>query len=260
MLQKRTTAMSQLSADQTQGNELLDGDTSNKPNLLDSASQYTNNTTASDFGVFQDKVQNEVGRLQSAMETADDAVRKLAKTFRRHGEMVQTVDERWGKYCELEEEVRELKAATKEMWRHRDEDARRVRDLEEEAHAGQKEKLQYQSMATHLREDYAKKEQKMKQKFEEEARQAEKEFENKKIQLEADSAEKIATLEKQKTELENANTKLQQDLDGKKKELEVEKEGDKRLQESLWQEIRSLKKKLSDIDAKYAVEEQPLAY
>lgn len=260
MLQKRTTAMSQLSADQTQGNEPLDGDTSNKPNVLDSASQYTNDTTATNFGVFNDKVQNEVGRLQSAMETAGDAVCKLAKTFRQHGEMVQIVDERWGKYHELEEEIRELKAASKEMWRHRDEDARRVRELEEEAHAGQKEKLHYQSLSTHLREEYAKKEQKMKQKLEEEARQAGKEFENKKIQLEADSAEKIAALERQRTELENANTKLKQDLDGKKKELEVEKQSDKRLQESLWQEIGSLKEKLSDIDAKYAVEEQPLAY
>jgi chromosome segregation ATPase len=260
MLQKRTTAMSQLSADQTQGNELLDGDTSNKSNVLDSASQYTNNTNGTDFGVFHDKVQNEVDRLQSAMETADDAVSKLAKTFRQHGEMVQIVDERWGKYRELEEENRELKAATREMWRHRDEDARRVKDLEEEADAGQKEKLQYQSLGTHLKGEYAKKEQKMKQKLEEEARQAGREFENKKMQLEADNAEKVAALERQKTELENANTKLKQDLDGRNKELEMEKERAQRLQESLWQDIDSLKKKLNDIDAKYAVEEQPLAY
>jgi chromosome segregation ATPase len=260
MLQKRTTAMSQLSADQTQGNEPLGGDTSNKPNVLDSASQYTNSTTATDFGVFNDKVHNEVDRLQKAMENADDAVCQLAKTFRQHGEMVQIVDERWGKYHELEEEIRELKAATREMWRHRDEDARRVRELEEEADAGQKEKLRYQSLGTHLREDYTKKEQKMKQKLEEEARQAREQFENKKIQLEADNAEKVAALERQKTGLENANAKLKQDLDGKMKELEVGKESAKRLQESLWQDIESLKKKLSDIDAKYAVEEQSLAY
>src|SRR5271170_7978712 len=147
MLQKRTTAMPQLPADQTQGNEPLNGDTSDKPNVLDSASQYTNNTTATNFGVFNDKVQNEVDRLQSAMETADDAVRKLAQTFRQHGEMVQIVDERWGKYHELEEEIRQLRAASKEMWRYRDEDARRVRELEQEADAGQKEKLHYQSLA-----------------------------------------------------------------------------------------------------------------
>jgi chromosome segregation ATPase len=250
--------MSQLSADQTQGSESLDGDTSNKPNVLDSANQYTNNTTAMDFGVFHDKVQDEVGRFQSAMDTANDAVGKLAKTFRQHGEMVQIVDERWGKYQELEKENRELKAASKEMWRHRNEDASRVKELEEEAHAGEKEKLHYHSLATHLRDDYAKKEQKMKQTFEEKARQAGKEFENQKIQLETENAEKIAALVRQRTELENANTKLKQDLDGKKKELEVEKESDKRLQESLRQEIGLLKGKLNDIDAKYAVKEQPL--
>jgi chromosome segregation ATPase len=260
MLQKHTRAMSHLSADQAQGNEPLDGDTSNNPNALDGRSQYTNHTTTTDFGVFNEKVQDEVERFQNAMENANDAVCNLAKTFRQHGEMIQVVDERWHRYQELEEEIRELKAASKEMWRHRDEDARRVRELEEEANAGEKERLRYLSMSTHLKDECAKKEQKLKQKFEEDMRQAEEEFESKKMKLEAENAEKVAALEKQKTELENANTKLKQDLDGKEKELEVEKESDKRLQESLRQDITTLKGKLNDIDAKYAVEERPLEF
>jgi hypothetical protein len=121
--------MSQLSADQTQGNELLDGDASNKPNSLDS----TNNTTALNFGVFNGKVQGEVGRFQNAMETAHDAVCKLAKTFYQHGDIIQFVDERLGKYQELEERIRELEAANKEMWRHSDEDGgRRTRGRDRE--------------------------------------------------------------------------------------------------------------------------------
>jgi DNA repair exonuclease SbcCD ATPase subunit len=256
MLQKRTTAMSQLSADQTQGNEPLDGDTSNKPN----ASQHTNNTTATDFGIFNGKVQDEVGRFQNAIETANDAVCNLAKTFHQHGEMVQIVGERWERYQKLEEELREQRAAAREMWRYREEEARRVKELEEDAHAGEKEKLHYHSLSTHLKDEYTKKEQRMKQKFEEEARQAQEEFENKKMQLEADNAEKIAALERQKMELENANTKLKQDLDGREKELEVERESNKRLQESLRQDIGRLKGKLNDIHAKYAVEEQSLEY
>jgi hypothetical protein len=128
--------------------------------------------------------------------------------------------------------------------------------MEEDARAGEIERLHYESLSTHLKDDFAKKEQKMKQKFEEEVRQAREEFENKRMQLEADNAEKIAALEKEKTELEKANTKLTQDLDAREKELEVEKESDKRLQESLRLDIGRLKGELKDIDAKYAVEEQ----
>ena len=260
MLQKRTTAMSQLSADQAQGNDLLDGDASNKPDGPDGGNQCTNNTTAMDFGVFNEKVQDEVGRWQNAMETANDAVCKLAKTFYQHGEMVQFVDEHWEQHQGLVEEIRELKAASKEMWRHRDEDARKVKELEQEAHAGELERLRYESLATHLKDEYAKKEQKMKQKFEEDAQQAREEFENRRVQLEADNAEKVAALEKAKTELDDANTKLRQDLDAMEKELELEKESSKRLQESLRQDIGRLKGEINEIEAKYAVEEQSPEY
>jgi chromosome segregation ATPase len=264
VLQKRTTTMSQLSADQTQGNEPLDGDASSEPNGLDDANQHTDNAAAADFsidfGVFNGKVQNEVGRFQDAIGIAHDAASKLATTFRQHGEMVQFVDERQKKYQELEEEIRELKAATREMWRHRDEDALKVKELEEDARAGEIERLHYESLSTHLKDDFAKKEQKMKQKSEEEARQVREEFENKRAQLEADHTEKIAALEEQKTELENTNAKLKQDLDTREKELELEKESSKRLQESLRLDIGRLKGELNDIEAKYAAEEQSPEY
>jgi hypothetical protein len=252
--------MSQLSAGQPQRNKPINDYTSNKPNVLDGENQQTSSAMAPDFGRFHGKVQDEVGKLENAMDTAKDAIFKLAKTFRQHGEMIQIVDERWGKDQELEKEIQRLKAGNEEIWRLREEDLRKVSRLEEEAHAGQMEKLHFEGLAIHLKDDYAKKEQKMKQKYEDAARQVQSEFEHKKTQLDTDNAEKIAALEGQKTQLGNANTKLKQDLDGKTKELEMEKENDKRLQESLWKEIGLLKGKIDDMKAKYAVEEHPLKY
>lgn len=252
--------MSQLSAGQAPRDKSVNGDTSNEPNALDSKSKQTSRAMGPDFGRFHDRVQDEVGELESALHTANDTVSKLAKTFRQYGGMIQIVDERWGKDQELEKEIQRLKAGNEELWRLREEDLRKASRLEEEAEAGQKEKLRHQGLSIHLKEDYSKKEQKMKQKCEEAALQVQREFEQKKVQLETDNAEKIAALQEQKKQLRDANAQLKQNLEGKTKELEMEQERDKRLQESLWKEIGSLKGKVNDMEAKYAVEERPLKY
>jgi len=244
---------------QTSQNGPIDGNPSTNPNALD-----VGTLSATDFGDLHHKVQEEVGRLEAGTEATKNAILNLAKVFREQGEMIRVVGERWNKDQDLEEEVRRLKAANKEMWelRHDKEEQleTRISELEEAAEAGQKQKQKYQWKTTQLNDEYRQKDQTMKRDYDEARDRDRKELEEKKTQLETDNADTIAALERRKMELEYSITKLQRDLKEKQKELDKERENDKRIQESLSKDIETWKGKYEEIMAKYAAEEHPPEY
>ena len=253
------TTMSAPPSAQTSQNGPIDGNPSTNPNALD-----VGTLSATDFGDLHHKVQEEVGRLEAGTEATKNAILNLAKVFREQGEMIRVVGERWNKDQDLEEEVRRLKAANKEMWelRHDKEEQleTRISELEEAAEAGQKQKQKYQWKTTQLNDEYRQKDQTMKRDYDEARDRDRKELEEKKTQLETDNADTIAALERRKMELEYSITKLQRDLKEKQKELDKERENDKRIQESLSKDIETWKGKYEEIMAKYAAEEHPPEY
>jgi hypothetical protein len=70
--------MSQLSAGQPPRDKPINGDISNEPDILGGTSEQTSSAIGPDFGRFHDRVQDEVGELESPLHTANDAVFKLA--------------------------------------------------------------------------------------------------------------------------------------------------------------------------------------
>jgi len=219
---------------------------------------------AADFGALHDRVQEEIARLDEGTKASNNAIVNLSKVFHEQAHIIRTVGERWGRDQNLEEEIRNLTAANKEMWKHRniedEEQNTRMAELEDDAKAGKKEKQKYEWMTTKLKDDYRQKQQTIKREHEEAREQDRREVEQKKERLEKDMADTIAALQKQKADLTVTTTGLQQELRENQKELERERENNKRIQESLSGDIKTWKSKYDEIMAKYAAEERPTLY
>jgi DNA repair exonuclease SbcCD ATPase subunit len=220
--------------------------------------------SAADFGVLHEKVQDEVAQLEEGTKVSKNAILNLSKVFREHMHMIKTVGERWDRDQDLEEEVRYLKAANKEMWKHRNiedkEQKIRMAELEDDAKAGKEEKQKYDWLSTALKNEYQQKQQTLKSDHEEAREQDRQEIEQKKQQLENDMADTIAALQKQGADLTVTVDGLQQELKENQKELERERENNIRIQESLSGDIKAWKSKYDEIVAKYAAEERPTQY
>jgi chromosome segregation ATPase len=259
-------AMSQRPVSQPQQNGAIDGNFPDNANGLqndfDNGTQRSPSSTS--FDMLHDKLRSEVDKLEGGLESAKEAASKLAKTFREQGDMIQSVQARFGKDQDLEREIRELKAGNKEMWRLRDEDTEqlksRISELEEDAEAVQKQKQKYEWQTFKLKDEYQKKEQSMKREYEEMKQRAQEELEQGKARLEAENATRIAEYEAQLLALRNANQQLKEELRDKAKELENEKAISQRMQASLYEKVNHFEGALKQIETKYAVEERSLEY
>ena len=220
--------------------------------------------SAADFRALYERVQEEVARLHEGTKASNDAIVNLSKVFHEQAHMIKTVGERWDRDQNLEEEIRNLTAANKEMWKHRkiedEEQKTRMAELENDAKAGKEEKQKYERIATKLKDDYRQKQQTLKREFEEAREQDRREVEQKKQWLENNMADTIAALQKQKADLTVTAAGLQQELREKQKEQEIERENNKRIQESLSGDVKAWKSKYDEIVAKYAAEEHPNHY
>jgi chromosome segregation ATPase len=255
--------MSQPSAGQSQRNESVGGDSCETPNGIENTNNDESHPTP-DFGIFDDKVQLGLKKLQGGVHTVDSAVAELTKTFGQHEDIVNAVKKRWGQDKSLEEEIHDLKVAKDEVWNRLEESrkthkkkitdlkrehGKEVSRLEAEANEGQQEKAKYEKMQRSLKDQHDTAMQNM-----------EAELKQKKTEIELESTGKIAALEKEKRELEAAKARLEGDLTKKTNELDQEKETRKTMQDKLSGDIRELQKTLKDIKAKYEMEEKSLEF
>jgi chromosome segregation ATPase len=220
--------------------------------------------SAADFGVLYDKLQKEVTQLDEGTKASNNAIVNISNVFHEQAHMIKIVKERWGRDQNLEEEIRSLTAANKEMWKYRNieeqEHKSRMAELEDDAKAGKKEMQKYEWMTTELKNEYRQKHQTIKREHKEAREQDQREVEEKKQRLERDMADKIATLEKQAADLIGTAARLQQELTEEQKELERERENNKRNQEILSRDVKASKLKYDEIVAKYTAEERPTQY
>jgi DNA repair exonuclease SbcCD ATPase subunit len=220
--------------------------------------------SAADLMALYDRVQEQVARLDEGTKASNDAIVNLSKVFHEQAHMIKTVGERWDRDQNLEEEIRNLTIANKEMWRHRntedEEQKTRMAKLKDDAKAGKEEKQKYEQLATKLKDDYRQEQQTVERELEEARKQDRQEVEQMKKCLEKNMADTIAALQKEKADLTVTTTGLQQELREKQKEQEMERENNKRIQESLSGDVKAWKSKYDEIVAKYAAEELPNHY
>ncbi|RVX74921.1 hypothetical protein B0A52_01198 [Exophiala mesophila] len=213
------------------------------------------------FGIFHDQVQTEVQKLQSSVSAINGAVGELSKTFSKYGNIVTTVGERYEKDQELEEKIQELEVSNNRIWKNILQDrakydkdmANQEREyeaklstLQAQADAGEQEKRKYVEMERQLEEQHNKAKQKMSR-----------DLQRKTIQLESENAERITNLEKEITELQSDKARVRQELVQRIQERDGEKELRETMQTKLRADVKALEKALTDIKAKYEVEQQP---
>jgi DNA repair exonuclease SbcCD ATPase subunit len=220
--------------------------------------------SAADFGVLYDKLQKEVTQLDEGTKASNNAIVNISNVFHEQADMIRIVKERWDRDQNLEEEIRNLTAANKEMWKYRnieeEEHKSRIAELEGDAKAGKKEMQKYERMTTKLKDDYKQKHQTIKREHKEAREQDQREVEEKKQRLERETADKIVALEKQRADLTVTAARLQQELSEEQKALERERENNKKKQEILCQDVKVSKLKYDEIVAKYTAEERPTQY
>ena len=229
-------------------------------NDLQNGSQTPNDPSTMNFGWFHNNVQSDIGNL----ELASNSISNLAKIFRQQEDIIKWAQKNWIKNKDLEKENQRLKTASEEMWRirhkHEEQQKNKILELEEQAAAGERAKRGFERQKVALKEEYNKKEQTLKQEREEARRQDQEELEQKKIQLERDYASEITELKTQKLTLEAENTGLKETLQQRSTALEEEIETSKRVRESLYKEISSLKAELKEIETNHATEAHPDEY
>jgi hypothetical protein len=210
--QASASIMSQRAASQTETNEHVEGDNVITPNAIENTDPESSQVDAPHFGIFHNQVRDEVQRLQDGVAQVNSAATELSKTFSKYGKIVRTVGERFGKDQALEEEIRELKAESRGIWKHIEKDRtfyqKKISDLETKhdkelfalqarAKAGEQEKEKYEKMEKDLKDELDQTTQRMA-----------KELEQKMTQLENANAEKIAGLERERQELKDAKLAL----------------------------------------------------
>jgi chromosome segregation ATPase len=257
--------MPQPAVDQSQWNEPVGDDSCRTPNGIESTNRSESaHIDVPHFGIFHDQVQHEVQRLQDGLATVSGAVAELTKTFSQNGKIVKAVGERWGTDQVLEEEIRKLKAENDGIWKHIKKDrekyeskisdlkkkhAEEVSMLQAQADAGEQEKKKFEEMERRRDDQYNKAKQEM-----------DTELKQKKTQLEEENAEEIANLRRETSELEDAKANLEQELKKRTTERDQETQTRVTMQNKLWKDIEVLQNTVSDIMAKYKVDEQPLEF
>lgn len=264
IFQARAGIMSRPADPQTETNDHVGGDSGRTPNGIENTDPESAQIDVLHFGLFHDRVQDEVQRLQEGVAQANSAVAELSNTFTKYGNIVMAVGERYGNDQALEEKIRDLEAANSRIWdnirRDRIQFEKQESDLQREhaeelsalraqAEAGEREKEKYKKMERSLKDDHEKTKQRMA-----------KDLDEKKTQLENINAEKIANLEREQKDLETANASLQQELDKMTIERDQEKETRETMQNKARTDIKRLEKELSDITAQYHVDRRPLKF
>ena len=253
--------MSQPTVDQVQANGNSGGTSGGTSNRIESSESESTPIDTVHFGIFHDQVQTEVQKLQSSVSAINGAVGELSKTFSKYGNIVTTVGERYEKDQELEEKIQELEVSNNRIWKNILQDrakydkdmANQEREyeaklstLQAQADAGEQEKRKYVEMERQLEEQHNKAKQKMSR-----------DLQRKTIQLESENAERITNLEKEITELQSDKARVRQELVQRIQERDGEKELRETMQTKLRADVKALEKALTDIKAKYEVEQQP---
>lgn len=255
--------------------EAFEGSVANV-NGVESAALESPPLEAAHFGMFNDEIQGHMANLQTCLSTIKSPISGLEETFKRYNGVVNEVARNYGRYTEMEREIKILEnqrdgfnrvqridfeqhAAEKEELKesHRQEikglrrnnsqekkdlersHAEQLSSLEERAQAGEKEKKKFQDLRERLEAQHAA-----------DRRQMEREVEQRKTELERASAETIAKLEKERTAVENEKARLEAELDKKSSECEGEKTMHKRFKER----AASLTQTLDSITAPYELE------